>query len=173
MEQDLREMLKSTGIVVSEEEWRNLEEADFGLGWFAKEGAYMISLASTSRVALKVLILLPGQALPEHRHVSPDNREAKEEFLRPFSGALYLYTPGEGTGSCRIPPGKENWYTCRAETKLLPGMQAYVAPGTRHWFAAGEEGCVLLSFSSEARDQTDQFTDPHVVRKPTSSALKK
>lgn len=157
-------LLAGAGLKVSDEEWANVERADFGLSDFAREGAYMITLASTGRLALKAIVLLPGQVLPEHWHVPSEQLRAKEEFLRPLFGTLYLYTPGDGEPSGRIPMGKESVYTCRHEEVLRPGAQAYLAPGVPHWFAAGDAGCVALSFSSEAKDLTDRFTDPQVVR---------
>jgi len=37
-------------------------------------------------------------------------------------------------------------------------------PGKKHWFQAGEEGVVMYSFSSVARDVLDGFTDPKIQR---------
>lgn len=45
-----------------------------------------------------------------------------------------------------------------------PGEQYTIAPDTRHWFQAGEQGAVVSEFSSESRDELDIFTDPRVNR---------
>jgi D-lyxose ketol-isomerase len=39
-----------------------------------------------------------------------------------------------------------------------------LAPGEKHWFQAREEGAVMYSFSTVARDALDQFTDPNIER---------
>jgi len=36
--------------------------------------------------------------------------------------------------------------------------------GTKHWFQAGDEGCVVSEFSSASIDEEDIFTDPRVRR---------
>lgn len=162
--QEVMTLLGHAGFPVTPEEIAHSEVCDFGLGRFRLEGACMIPIASTARLSMKVLVLLPGQVLPEHRHVPFDAHRAKEEFLRALHGELYLYTPGQDAPVARIPDGKAEVYTCRRETVLRPGQQAYLPAGMAHWFAAGSEGCVALSFSSEAKDQSDVFTDPEVIR---------
>jgi D-lyxose ketol-isomerase len=37
-------------------------------------------------------------------------------------------------------------------------------PGEKHWFQARNEGAVMYSFSTIARDALDQFTDPNIER---------
>jgi D-lyxose ketol-isomerase len=37
-------------------------------------------------------------------------------------------------------------------------------PGEKHWFQARDEGAVMYSFSTIARDAMDQFTDPNIIR---------
>ena len=39
-----------------------------------------------------------------------------------------------------------------------------IEPGTRHWFRPGDEGAVFYTISTTARDLSDPFTDPGVVR---------
>ena len=46
----------------------------------------------------------------------------------------------------------------------MPGEQLIIAPGTRHWFQAGQKGTVLYSFSFTVRDVLDGFNDPEVIR---------
>ena len=40
-------------------------------------------------------------------------------------------------------------------------------PNTRHWFQAGDEGCVVSEFSTTSYDEYDIFTDINIARIPT------
>lgn len=162
MLEKLSALLQASGIAVTDREWADMECTDFGLGAYAREGAAMITLVNTQRLALKVILLLPGQTLPEHWHVPNGDFAAKEETVRVAWGQLNLYTPGEGEG--HHPAGKSQYYTCGEEHILRPGQQVFLAPGVKHYFTAGEKGCVAWSISSVARDLTDRFTDPGVDR---------
>ena len=80
-------------------------------------------------------------------------------------GVLRFYVPGADTmKEGLVPEGKGRCYTVRHEVIMRPGDQLTLAPGTRHWFQAGDEGAVLCSFSSCARDTLDGFTDPNIKR---------
>jgi D-lyxose ketol-isomerase len=37
-------------------------------------------------------------------------------------------------------------------------------PGTLHWFQAGPEGAIVSEFSTQSRDELDEFSDPAVRR---------
>ena len=82
-----------------------------------------------------------------------------------LSGQLLFYIPDESSPRpTTIPAGKEAVYTCNKEIIMNPGDQLTLAPGTKHWFKASEQGSVLYSISTVARDALDKFTDPDVVR---------
>jgi D-lyxose ketol-isomerase len=68
--------------------------------------------------------------------------------------------------SAVIPAGSEAYYTATREIVLNPGEQYTIAPGTLHWFQAGDDGAVVSEFSSTSRDEFDIFTDPRVGRLP-------
>jgi len=89
----------------------------------------------------------------------------KEETVRVISGTLYFYIPGENTfKEGFLVKGKEHCYTMRHEIVMRPGDQITLAPGVKHWFQARDEGVVMYSFSTIARDALDQFTDKDIVR---------
>lgn len=157
-------LLSKTNLPLTQQELESMELAGFGLNHPAVEGAQIITMFSTPRVAGKVIVLLPGQTLPEHRHVDKGNHTAKEEIVRVVWGKLTLYVDGPGNDLSRIPAGKEFAYCARTPLELGVCGQHIIAPGTAHWFSPGVEGCVLYSFSSAALDATDVFTDPAVVR---------
>ncbi|UCF93616.1 MAG: hypothetical protein JSW39_05495, partial [Desulfobacterales bacterium] len=158
-------MIRQAGIVITEAEQDRIAVADFGLSRLAAEGAQILTLLETARVALKIIALFPQQTLPEHWHPPVGNDPGKEETIRVVSGALWFYLPGaENMRHGFIPEGKEACYSVRNEIRMGPGDQITLAPGTKHWFQAGPAGAVLYSISSCARDILDRFSDPDVVR---------
>lgn len=158
-------MITQTGLVINETEVEAMDVADFGLSRLSVEGAQILTMLNTSRVSAKVLALFPHQTEPEHWHTSVGEDPGKEETVRVVSGTVYFYVPGdEQIHRGSIPDGKQEYYTVRHELVLNPGDQITLQPNTKHWFQAGDDGAVLFSFSSSARDALDPFTDPHIVR---------
>lgn len=158
-------LMDAAGVRLAPGEHQAIAVADFGLGRLEVEGAQILTIVETDRIAAKVIALLGGQTLPEHWHPPVGDDPGKEETLRVIRGPLYLYTPGPDTlAQGAIPPGKEACYTVRHEQVLDAGDTVTLPPGLPHWFQAGPEGAVLYSFSTTARDILDGFTDPDIVR---------
>ena len=163
---EAEDMLVKAGVVVSEKEIEAMDVADFGLSQLRTEGAQILSLIDTDKIAARVIVQFPGQTEPEHWHTGIGSYEGKQETLRVISGKLYLYLPGEDTVSLgKVPQGKEEYYTVRNERVMYPTDTVTIPVGTKHWFQAGESGCVFYTMSTMAMDSMDPFTDPHVVRK--------
>lgn len=143
-----------------------MEVADFGLGELRRSGAQIVTLVDTELLAVKLLALLPGQTLPEHRHPPLGDYAGKEETVRCEWGEVYVYGPGEPAENPKghPPAHRVHTYTVWHEHALRPGDQISLAPNTRHWFQAGPEGAVVWSFSTKALDAADVFTDVSVVR---------
>ena len=141
------EQLRAAGVVVSDDEARKIEVADFGLGRLREIGLQVLVYVNTDRYCAKELVLFPGQMCPEHRHP-------------PFAG-----TPGkEETFRCRL--GRVDLVVAGSRVSLEPGGQYTIPPDTPHWFQAGEEGAVVTEFSSTSRDDLDIFSDRRIVRAP-------
>ena len=141
------EQLRAAGVVVSDDETREIEVADFGLGRLAEIGLQVLVYINTDRYCAKELVLSPGQMCPEHRHPPFDGTPGKEETFRCRLGHVELVVAGE-----RI--------------SLGPGDQYTIPPDTLHWFQAGDEGAVVTEFSSTSRDDLDIWTDSRIVRAP-------
>ena len=153
------------GIALLPDEVNTIDVADFGLSDVEVEGALMLTMVDTEKVAAKVIVLLPNQTLPEHWHTATNDKPGKEETLRVAQGMLRLYVPGEDTLRVGfIPKGKQACYSSRHEIVLQPGEQKTLPSGTKHWMQAGTDGAVVYSFSSYAYDALDPFTDPNVIR---------
>jgi len=158
-------MIRESGICITDKEAQNVEVADFGLSRLDVEGAQILTLIATNRIAVKVVTLFPNQTLPEHWHPRVGEDPGKEEIIRVISGIVRAYIPGEKNVSDGfVPAGQEDNYTMRHELVLKPGEQITLEPGTKHWFQAAEEGAVMYSFSSVARDVLDGFTNPDIKR---------
>ena len=158
-------MIRDAGIPVTAAEAGRVEVADFGLGRLDQEGAQILTLVATERIAAKIIVLFEGQTLPEHWHPRVGEDPGKEETIRVVWGILRCYIPGVDTmGEGFVPEGKQHAYSVRHELLLGLGGQTTLLPGTKHWFQASAGGVVMYSFSTVARDILDQFTDPNVQR---------
>lgn len=162
------EYLQRAGIVLTPEEAKNIEVADFGLNELESTGLQLVVYVNTERVCAKELVLFPRQTCPEHRHPPVDGEPGKEETFRCRWGEVYLYVAGEATPSpkARPPQGREQHYNVWHEIVLRPGEQYTIMPNTPHWFQAGDEGAVVSEFSTRSRDESDIFTDPQIQRAP-------
>lgn len=158
-------MIQESGICITDEETQKVEVADFGLSRLDEEGAQVLTLVATNRIAVKIIVLFPNQTLPEHWHPRVGEDPGKEETIRVISGTVCFYIPGdENMREGFMPAGQEDYYTMRHELILKPGGQITLEPGVKHWFQAAEEGALMYSFSSVARDVLDGFTNPNVKR---------
>lgn len=168
-------MVREAGLVISDAEVEQMDVADFGLSNLQREGAQIISLIDTDKVAARVIVQFPGQTEPEHWHTGFDGYEGKQETLRMIAGELYLYLPGEETEhpKGKVPEGKEAVYTVRKEIVMKPCDTVTMPVGQKHWFQAGPEGAVFYTISTLAVDAKDPFSDPAVVRKTVISEEEK
>lgn len=162
------QMLKRAGIVITPDERRNIEVAEFGLGELAQTGLELVVYINTDRYCAKELVLFPRQTCPEHRHPAVGGGPGKMETFRCRWGRVWLYVPGEPTTDHqgRLPAGGEQFYTVFHEITLNPGEQYTIPSDTLHWFQAGDEGAIVSEFSSTSRDENDVFTDPRIRRTP-------
>ncbi len=164
--QQAAKILAKAGIVLKNAEIEGMEVADFGLSELSQSGAQIVTLVDTAKIAVKLLVMLPHQTEPEHKHPPLGNYSGKEETIRCEWGQLYLYGPGEPTPNpMGSPPAHRlDTYTVWHEYVLRPGEQVTFQPDTPHWFQGGPEGAVIWSFSTKAIDVQDIFTDPDVQR---------
>lgn len=159
------EYFEKAGIVLTEQEKKNIEVADFGLSDLWNTGLEIVTYVNTERVCAKELVLTPHQTCPEHRHPPFGSYIGKEETFRCRCGTVYLYVEGEpATNTCVKPP--VGTYTVFHEVKLTPGQQYTISPNTKHWFQSGSEGAVVSEFSTSSFDGNDIFTDERINRIP-------
>ena len=161
------EYYEKANIVLTEEEKKNIEVADLGLGDIENVGLQLLVYVNTERVCAKEMVLAPYQTCPEHKHVPSYGMAGQEETFRCRYGEVYLYVSGEGSADnikAKIPPTD---VTVFHEIILKPGEQYTIMPETWHWFQAGPDGAVISEFSTRSTDETDVFTDKRIVRAPS------
>lgn len=157
-------------IVLTNREKDAVEVTDYALGNFEELGLFLLTYFNTGRSSARELVLLPGQACPEHYH-PPFEDEAgpnpgKEETFRCRSGIVYLYVEGEATPNPATSPPDFHGehFNVSHEIVLTPGEQYTLCPGIKHWFRAGPGGAIVSEFSTRIRDEADVFTDPALQR---------
>lgn len=160
------ELIRESGISFTQEEKMKMDTADFGLSNILSEGAEIMTLALTDKIAFRVVALIDGQTEPEHWHVSVNGYSGKEETIRVVKGILRVCTEGDDNleKEC-IPVGKEKYYTCRHERILHRDEVITFQAGQKHWFQAVNGSCVVYCISTTAHDNLDPFSDPNIVRK--------
>jgi D-lyxose ketol-isomerase len=157
-------LIDRTGLPITDKERAELSVCDFGLGNVRVEGVQYIDLVLTPIVRISLLVLLPDQSLPQHRHPAHDQSAGKEETARAVMGEPRVYTPGpDRLNAGFIVQGKEEHYTARNETVLNPGRTLTVAPELEHWFQAGPAGAVLFTFQNRVDESLNIFTDPGIT----------
>lgn len=159
-------MLDDAGITLTDDEKVRLEVADFGLDDLLTTGLQLITYINTARCCAKELVLLPGQTCPEHRHPDIGGQAGKEETFRCRKGLVHLFVEGERTPSPSAePPQRERaYYTVYHQIILRPGEQYTLKPNTLHWFQGGPQGAIVSEFSTASHDDSDVFSDPHIIR---------
>lgn len=156
-----KDLINGSGFPVTPAELERLEVNDFGLGHPEKEGFAFIDILRSPRLRITLLVLLPGQTLPQHVHPRYEGEVGKEETLRVLYGATRVYIKGGGcVGPINIPADKDPYYTARTEIALQPGEQFTVEPETEHWFQGGPEGSVNICFQNRVDENRNIFFDP-------------
>jgi D-lyxose ketol-isomerase len=160
LQQEYVDLLRRSGFPITDAEWKAMEISDFGLGNLRSEGFAFIDILRSARLRITLIVLLPGQALPQHLHPPYDGEQGKEETIRVISGQTKVYIEGNAAApGMPIPEGKELFYTARQRICLNPGEQYTVPPGIEHWFQGGPEGSVNICFQNRVDETRNLFRD--------------
>ncbi|HEY1765474.1 MAG TPA: hypothetical protein VGF85_11160 [Opitutaceae bacterium] len=165
-QQEAAGLFRAAGLFVRPGEVDAIEIADFGLSEFERSGLGILVYVNTDRCCAKELAMWPRQTCPEHLHPPVGEDPGKEETFRCRWGRVHLYVEGRPSRElhCTPPDAPPGAYTLRHEVILDPGDQYTIAPGTKHWFQAGDTGAVVSEFSSRSRDERDIFSDERIRR---------
>lgn len=137
--------------------------ADFGLGNFTEVGMggiFWLNLKEENYFGHEIF-LLPGQMIPEHKHVETPDAEAKRESWHVRHGDIHIY--GEGTPTpgvdARIPPMHRDCCVARTEKHLAPGELDHMGgPEQWHWMRGGEEGAIVTEYATYHDGAALRFT---------------
>lgn len=139
---------------------------DFGLGKFTEVGMAGIFWVNNKKDNYfgHEIYLLPGQMIPEHKHVKTPDAGPKMEAWQPRHGWIHIY--GEGTPTpgveARIPDSHKQCAVARTEQKLLPGEVGMLAGAEQwHWMHA-PEGAIVTEYATYHDGAALRFSHPQV-----------
>ena len=165
--QQAEDLIHKSGFVLSDQEQQDLAVNDMGLGNILQEGLVFVDILRSARLRITILVLLPNQTLPQHRHPPYETEIGKKETLRVLYGQTRLYVPGqENNPQILIPAGKEAFYTARHEILINRGQQYTIDPNTEHWFQGGPDGAVNLCLQNRVDETKNIFNDPQSLGCP-------
>jgi len=140
---------------------------DFGMGKFTEVGMAGIFWLNNKEDNYfgHEIYLLPGQMIPEHRHVTTPDAGPKMEGWQPRHGWVYIYGEGEATPGveAHIPPSHKECAVARVEKKLMPGEVGMLAGAEQwHWMLAGPEGAIVTEYATYHDGAALRFSNPDV-----------
>jgi len=140
---------------------------DFGMGKFTEVGMAGIFWLNNKEDNYfgHEIYLLPGQMIPEHKHVQTPDAGPKMEGWQPRYGWVYIYGEGEATPGVeeRIPPSHKECAKARVEKKLLPGEVVMLGGAEQwHWMIAGPEGAIVTEYATYHDGAALRFSNPGV-----------
>jgi D-lyxose ketol-isomerase len=138
---------------------------DFGLGNFLEAGMAGIFWVNNQKDGYfgHEIYLLPGQQIPEHKHVKTDAAGPKMEAWHVRHG--WIYTFGEGTptpgAEIDIPPMHRDIAHSRRRTKLMPGeVDSLAGPEQWHFMVAGPDGAIVSEYATYHDGTGLRFSHP-------------
>lgn len=140
---------------------------DFGLGKYTEIGMAGIFWMNNKQDNYfgHEIYLLPGQSIPEHKHVKTADAGAKLEGWHVRHGSIYIYGEGEPTPGVeeRIPPSHLECCKARKEQKLMPGEVGMLTGAEQwHWMKAGPEGAIVTEYATYHDGAGLRFSHPQV-----------
>ncbi len=137
---------------------------DFGLGKFTEVGMGGIFWVNNLKDNYfgHEIYLLPGQMIPEHKHVKTADAGPKMEAWQPRYGWIYIYAEGTPTPGveARIPASHKECAKARTEKKLVGGEVGMLAgPEQWHWMQA-PEGAIVTEYATYHDGKGLRFSHP-------------
>ena len=138
---------------------------DFGLGKFTEVGMAGIFWVNNLKDNYfgHEIYLLPGQIIPEHKHLKTDKAGPKMEAWQPRHGWIYIYGEGTPTPGAEehIPPSHKECAVARTEKKLMPGEVGELLGAEQwHWMKAGPEGAIVTEYATYHDGTGLRFSHP-------------
>jgi len=111
------------------------------------------------------IFLLPGQMIPEHRHLQHEDVPPKMEGWQCRYGETILFAEGEASPDAEaiIPASELEFTTCRNVQHLLPGQVGKLGkPLAPHFQVAGPEGAIVTEYASYHSMDALRFSNPDI-----------
>jgi len=160
------EMLAHYGVPYTKTLEENLWITDFDLGDFEHVGMAGIFWVNDSTHGYfgHEIYLLPGQMIPEHRHVAT-RFPAKFESWKVNHGWCYNFSVGDSTLKPPVlPAGQKGHITAfhfvRQEVDEVVSLKEAESP---HFLLAGENGAIVAEYANYHDGEGLRFTHPNVV----------
>lgn len=138
--------------------------ADFGLGDFENcgmGGIFWVNDAENNYFA-HAIYLLPGQMIPEHRHVKTAYAPKMESWLVDKGWAYNFSEVGDATPDApAVPVSQAETTISKNCVKQNQGeLITLKAPETWHFLMAGPEGAIISEFANYHDGEGLRFTNP-------------
>ncbi len=109
------------------------------------------------------IYLLPGQQIPEHKHLKTKIAVAKMEAWHVRHGMVYCFGEGPETTPCpvKLPKSQEATRTVGNAVRVLPGEVTSLNRGEAfHFMIAGPEGAVVTEYATYHDGDALRFANP-------------
>jgi len=110
------------------------------------------------------IYLLPGQQIPEHKHLKTENAVAKMEAWHVRHGMIHCFGEGPETKPCpvKLPKSQEATRTVGHAIRVLPGEVASLNRAEAfHFMIAGPEGAVVTEYATYHDGDGLRFANPN------------
>jgi hypothetical protein len=111
------------------------------------------------------IYLLPGQQIPEHKHVKTKDAVAKMEAWHVRHGMVHCFGEGEETTPCpvKLPESQEKIRTVKHAHCVMPGEVCSLnRPEAFHFMIAGPEGAIVTEYATYHDGNALRFANPKV-----------
>jgi hypothetical protein len=160
-------MFERFGYPNPEPQKKGMWVQDFGLGDFVNVGMAGIFWFNDKQYKYfgHEIYLLPGQQIPEHKHVETAESAAKMEAWHVRHGMIYCFGEGDETlpVPCKLPESQEKIRTVKHAHQVLPGeVYSLNRPEAFHFMIAGPEGAIVSEYANYHDGDALRFANPNV-----------
>jgi len=140
---------------------------DFGLGDFVHAGMAGVFWWNNKEASYfgHSIYLLPGQQIPEHKHIKTKDAVAKMEAWHCRYGMVYTVGEGPETKPCpvKLPESQEKFRTVKNILPLMPGeVRELNRAEAFHFMIAGPEGAIVSEYATYHDGNALRFANPGV-----------
>ena len=162
------DMFKRFGYPNPEPQQKLMWVQDFGMGDFVHAGMAGVFWFNDKENNYfgHDIYLLPGQQIPEHKHVKTKDAVAKMEAWHVRHGEIHCFGEGPETKPCpvKLPESQEKIRTVKNATRVMPGEVLELNRAEAfHFMIAGPEGAIVSEFATYHDGDALRFANPKVT----------